>query len=169
MWGISIENWKQKCKSRFRNLFVSYLIWNAIFLLVLAFAQYFYPTLMGHSKLIANFSIWDFVLCFISMDYVINGFSFRPFLIGPIDLPTWFIRDLMILVVLAPLIQFLLFRLKGLYVLVIVGIWLLGIYKHILFIGTIGLCFFSLGAYLGIKGVGFRSIMRYGKCLFSYF
>lgn len=73
--------------------------------------------------------MWDFLLSFISMDYVDNGFGVRPFLIGPIDLPLWFLRDLMVLVMLAPIIQFLLFRLKGLYVLVIVGIWLLGIYK----------------------------------------
>jgi len=103
------------------------------------------------------------------MDYVENGFGFRPFLIGPIDLPMWFLRDLMVLVLLAPIIQFLLVRLKILYIIIIVGIWLFGIYKHMIFIGTIGLCFFSLGAYLGIKGAGFRNMMRYGKIIVSIF
>lgn len=169
MWGISIENWKQKCKSRFRNLFVSYLIWNAIFLLVLAFAQYFYPTLMGHSKLIANFSIWDFVLCFISIDYVINGFSFRPFLIGPIDLPLWFIRDLMILVVLAPLILLLIQRLGKFFIMILLGLWALCILKHVMFIGLNGICFFSIGAYFGIERIGFRYIKKYGKLTMLFY
>lgn len=84
-------------------------------------------------------------------------------------MPLWFLRDLMVLVLLAPIIQFLLIRLKSLYILFVVGIWLLGIYKHIILIGTIGLCFFSLGAYLGIKGAGFRNIIRYGKIIVSIF
>lgn len=167
--GISIENWKQKCKSRFRSLFVPYLIWNTIFLLVLAFAQHFYPTLMGHSKLIASFSIWDFVLCFISMDYVINGFSLRPFLIGPIDLPLWFIRDLMILVVLAPLIQFLIQRLGKFFIMILLGLWVLCVFKHVMFIGLNGICFFSIGAYFGIERIGFRYIKKYGKLAMLFY
>lgn len=145
------------------------MIWNTIFLLVLAFAQHFYPTLMGHSKLIASFSIWDFVLCFISMDYVINGFSLRPFLIGPIDLPLWFIRDLMILVVLAPLIQFLIQRLGKFFIMILLGLWVLCVFKHVMFIGLNGICFFSIGAYFGIERIGFRYIKKYGKLAMLFY
>lgn len=168
--GVIVSGeWKMKWKKRISSLLLPYFTWNIIYLFLVAISQFCLPSRIGHSKTIASYDMWDFLLSFISMDYVDNGFGVRPFLIGPIDLPLWFLRDLMVLVMLAPIIQFLLFRLKGLYVLVIVGIWLLGIYKHILFIGTIGLCFFSLGAYLGIKGVGFRSIMRYGKIFIFIF
>lgn len=144
-------------------MFIPYLIWNAIFLLVLSFAQHSYPTLMGNSKLIANYSIWDFVLSFVSMDYVCNGFSLRPFLIGPIDLPLWFIRDLMILVLLAPLLQFLIQRLNKYFMMILISLWTLCVFKHVMFIGLNGICFFSIGAYLGIERIGFRHIKKYGK------
>lgn len=124
---------------------------------------------MGHSKLIASFSIWDFVLCFISMDYVIKGFSLRPFLIGPIDLPLWFIRDLMILVVLAPLIQFLIQRLGKVFIVILVGLWALCIFKNVMFIGLNGICFFSTGAYFGIERIGFRYFKKYGKLTMLFY
>ena len=75
----------------------------------------------------------------------------------------------MILIFLAPFIQYLLNRFKRYFLYAIIAIWISGVIKHLLFIDFIGFPFFILGAYLGINGIGFSVIFNKSKYLISSF
>ena len=165
----SSKDWIVKFRKRVNTLFVPYMLWNVVFLICIAVFQYKLPGLFQHTKLVKDYNALDFIFCFVSMDFVNNGVSFRPFLIGPIDLPLWYLRDLMILIFLAPFIQYLLNRFKRYFLYAIIAIWISGVIKHLLFIDFIGFPFFILGAYLGINGIGFSVIFNKSKYLIFSF
>ena len=93
-----------KIKNRIRSLLIPYIVWNTIFICVLFFVQRLLPSGSLNTKLISDYNWIDFLMSYISMDYVVSGFSFRPFMIGPIDLPLWYLRDLILLSIFTPVI-----------------------------------------------------------------
>lgn len=133
------KDWINKYKRRIRSLLVPYVIWNligvALFLLkYLPIINNFFPGLKG-VKL-------DFPLllsCFWSID--LGGDA------NPINYPLWFLRDLMIVVLIAPFIHLFI---KNKY-----SIWLLLILStlSVNIIGYIAFIYFSIGAYLAINKV----------------
>lgn len=76
---------------------------------------------------------------------------------NPINTPLWFIRDLMVLVILSPVIWWLIRKVKILFVLILGIVWFFSIGE---FFCLPNLChqslfFFPLGAYFGINKLNF--------------
>ncbi len=146
----------RKLKNRVKTLLIPYLIWNTIAIVLLiaktlpVFAQFqSYETDFV-------FSIKGLLSCF--WNYNNGFFPETPDTIPttecayPIDMPLWFLRDLMLVVLCTPLLYRLLKR-TGIYA--VIGIGLLWFAKNYLTIGHVGqlldaLFFFSWGAYLSI-------------------
>ena len=105
--GRTISKWyRDKIKKRAKTLLLPYIIWNLI-TLTLDFLKY-----VRHSICWINYgdtSLWG----------VINK-TFFDYM--PIDLPLWYIRDLIFLVIFSPALYYLLKRVTYLFVIVI-GIW----------------------------------------------
>jgi len=86
--------------------------------------------------------------------------------IGPINFPLWFIRDLMLLIILSPLLYLLITRSKGIFLAVLFALWI-GIIDANLFISSEALLFFSSGLFLArIKSIELpNKLVTYILCI----
>ena len=147
-WNIeklNLEIFKKKIKSRIFSLFIPYLCWNLLIVAYIFIVQQLFPGLMSaKNKLVSDYSTIDFLNCFWNMSLVNKGGGNFP-----IDGPLWFIRDLMIMNLLSPLVYFVLARTKkwgAISLLVIWGFDLLGTFGNF----ASAILFYSFGAYWGI-------------------
>jgi len=155
-WGRYID----KLKRRFHTLLIPFLFWSLATLIVLAVAESI-PQIRMH---FAGESWPD--VCSLSILGDINVI-FGTFDLYPLLHPFWFLRDLMALVIFAPVFHFIFCRKWG-------GIFLIAIFCllfafmlpnlewPILWPGLISTCYFSLGAYLSQRENSVASIDRIG-------
>ena len=134
-----------KWKKRIRTLLIPYLIWNLISVIVPIIKYY------SFSKLNIPQTTSASVLSFSGKDLVYS------FLTGPSDYPLWFMRDLMVMSLISPVIYYIFRYLPRLFSLVV----LIGLF--FLPFGTLvvtwrGYFFFSLGAFLGIQKTNILSV-----------
>lgn len=138
---FSFSIYKNKLKNRISTLLTPYIIWNLLYILFYWIAQTFFPKMMsGNALLIKDYSVIDFIKAFWCGQ---TGF--------PINFPLWYIRDLMIINILSPIIYLLLKYLKTIYIIIIGIIWIFYSYVSIPGIGTTSVYFFSLGAFLAFR------------------
>ncbi|MCR5462965.1 MAG: acyltransferase [Bacteroidales bacterium] len=130
VWNWSI--WGGKLNGRLRSLFVPYLLWNLI-----------------AAVLIFGFRLWESSKAgIVSLSFIQHikewDSLWDPSL--PFDGPLWFIRDLMILCLLAPVVHWLISHL-GIY-------WIIICFAVSLILGPKmdGVLFFSAGAYFQSNG-----------------
>lgn len=164
--------YKRKLKSRFRSLMVPYLLWNLIILLALIAKTLPIFSFIFHNS--GNVEIH------LTLARIFNTFFFYDGTNGvlvypdmgipvetpiPINGPLWYVRDLMVMIVLSPLVYWLIKKTKfwliitiGV-VLYVVGRDFLPNYKYVsLLIGY--LFFFSWGAYYSINKKDLITQMR---------
>ena len=152
-WSWSV--WKQKIRSRVRTLLIPFLIFNAICALSLLCISL--KTGQGWSLAGAYEGRFPII------GWLWNGVSYCQGwknwlgmdmqLYYPLDVPLWFVRDLMVMVAISPIIYWLI-RKGGVLYLGIVGIaYCLGIFCCAPGFSTNALFFFSLGAFAAIKGI----------------
>lgn len=138
------ETYVRKFKNRIKSLLIPYFIWNLlaiIFALGLNFVLNYYPI---------NSTSWNSLLsCFWAYD---GSFSNSEQSIYPINVPLWFVRDLIIIVSLTPLLH-LLIKLFGKIFICLLGIlWFITSLLHLQSMGfDSAFFFFSWGAYISIN------------------
>ena len=97
---FSKEEYLRKTRKRIRSLLVPMLFWNLLYCLLFIGVQIFFPNIVngGIPKFDAlSIDYWKWILWGTK-----NG--------GPIDYPLWYIRDLFVVVLTAPIIYFFLFK-----------------------------------------------------------
>lgn len=138
--SFSLKTYIDKQKRRFMTLVVPFFIWNTFFWLLFSGFQLFLPSLMnGGIPSLVDASFKDVV-------WVYWGNNTG----GPIDFPLWFIRDLITITFLSPVVYFILMRFKaGLFVLLALAYLWISAYPIPLMGNNICMCvfFFSLGGY----------------------
>lgn len=99
-----------------------------------------------------------------------NWFGWETFNSGPVPIPLWYIRDLMIIVLLSPAIYYSIKRFKGYFVL-LTGLLYCSYIALPFFSATImiGLFFFSFGAYFSIKGKDFTDALWRYRYILMFF
>ena len=138
----------RKLKSRFRSLFIPYIIWSTICFIIAVAQEKVTPTFLHYIQGLWDTALWE------------DGAAFSRKLPGyPVNMPLWFIRDLMILTVISPLIWLLLEKTRGWSILLMVAWWFPAHDKFFGF-GADSLFFFSLGALLSMKKVNFVQVAR---------
>ena len=154
------ETYLVKLKKRIKTLLVPYLIWNFVgFVLLLI---YVHPKVLRFFPLLNNYRV-D-IISFLSSFWVTNLPISMSGPANPINTPLWFIRDLMVLVVLSPIIWWLIKKTKVVFIIALGLIWFFTLGQYI---GFPGLChqslfFFPLGAYFGINQINFvENIQKY--------
>ena len=140
----------KKLKKRFKTLTVPYLFWSGGVLLMYSVLQLF-PAFQAvfEGKWTQDFTIGELL---------------NKIFINPIPFQLWFIRDLMILVLLTPIIFWLIKRVKFYFIILLFLSWLLDI-NYVIFENR-SLLFFSWGAILGINK---SSIIFKDASKYSYF
>lgn len=144
-----------KLKNRVRSLLIPYVLWNIIAALI--------PFLILSAIVVKNAEPVQWLL-----DYLqgLNGWHmfwdynhWNECASGPIDLPLWFIRDLMVICLITPLIYFFIKKLDWLFLLIVGALYLLSYWQYFYF-NTRAILFFSLGAYLAINKINLVNISK---------
>lgn len=144
--GFSTSIYKYKLKKRIKTLLIPYLIWNLLYLLFIWAIQTIAPSLIGNGrKMVADYSIWELLNSFWNFGGMYNGM--------PILYAFWFIRDLLVINLFAPIVYYLIKQMDILIILVLVCFFI---------INPLRLCatdldwvkailFYFIGAYFAIK------------------
>lgn len=138
-------NYFLKLKSRFYSLVIPYLLWNLLTILLYYFMQKLPFTeglFSGFHQLVADYSWKDFLSAFWDCgDWNLgNG--------KPILTTYWYIRNLIVFVIVSPLIYELNTYLKFYWLIAAGVVWLLT--PHVAFTASSIFCF-GVGTYLGMK------------------
>lgn len=146
-----------KLKKRFRSIVIPYLTWNAITIAYVVVRKLGGVVVKGKplSGIIDWFAengwwhlFWD---CNMWNLTTYNLLGINTPSQAPILVPLWFLRDLIVVVVLTPLIYLMLRKLKG-WAVVLLGIcYITGVFPYIHGLSILAVFFFGLGAYFSIN------------------
>lgn len=147
-----------KIKKRFKTLLVPYLIWNFVAFIILLIEVH--PKVIPFFPLLKDYRV-D-IVSFLSSFWVTNLPISMSGPCNPINTPLWFVRDLLVLVLLSPIIWWMIRKLSVFFVLSMGIIWFFTLGEYV---GFPGLChqslfFFPLGAYFSINKLNFVGICR---------
>lgn len=141
LFFTSKKSYSQKIKNRIRTLLIPYILWN---LIILSFylTSYFagYPQNIN-GRIISSYGFIDYLRLFWDRGSYDNG-NFVPLLC-----PLWYIRNLMIMTVISPLLYLIIRYVRAVFLVSIAAWWLLT-YHNAFIPQTI--LFFSLGGYFAI-------------------
>lgn len=153
----SKKTYKQKIKSRFHTLFVPYLFFNGIILCGYLFLMLIGKPITILGKDIADYSIIDYLRAFWDRGSWSHGNG------APLLCPFWYIRNLIVLVFLSPVLYYIIKYTKLLFPLIVGLIW---INAHDSAYAYESLTMFSLGAYFPISNKNPIEVFDKYKALF---
>lgn len=133
---ISVDIYIGKIKGRFHSLVVPYLIWNLLFLFYIFACYLLLPSILS------------------SMGDYVRRFTFTSLLdvfLSPVLSPMWFIRDLIVLNLLAYPFYWILKRLGLSFLICLFILFLFKVWYSVPLIGIRSVFPFCLGAYIGIS------------------
>lgn len=150
---FSKDSYLKKVKKRVSTLLVPYLIWNFVAFIILLIQVH--PKMVRFFPLLKDYRV-D-IVSFLSSFWVTNLPIQMSGPANPINTPLWFVRDLMVLVLLSPIIWWIIRKVGLLFVALLGVVWFFTLGEYV---GFPGLChqslfFFPLGAYFGIKHLNF--------------
>ena len=168
-WDATI--WKDKIKKRIGSLLVPYLLWN-----VIAFAGYFVTRFSGHiikgapmPNILAELGergwlriFWDRCLYGEIRTAKMNLFGFAVSTSTPMNEPTWFLRDLMVVILFTPLIWWLIRHFRKNFILIFGLLYLVDLWIPFAGFSSKAFFLFSLGAWLMLNSKNLVSVSR--KC-----
>ena len=134
-----------KLKRRLRSLVVPYLFWNAVVILLYFIGQSLAPQLFsGNQTRVCDYSFVEWVQAF----WRVSG------TVSPINPPLWYMRNLMVMILLSPILyQVLRNRVVGaLFVVTMLSLWLscLPLNRALVWLTPKFTFFFSLGAWFAL-------------------
>ena len=144
LFFFSKKGYGQKMKTRISTLLIPYILWNGLLLMLylIAYAAG-YPQDINH-KSIADYGPIDFLRLFWDRGSYDNG-NFVPLLC-----PFWYIRNLLIMCLISPLVYYIVKYIREVFIVLIAAWWLMT-YDNAFIPQTI--LFFCLGAYFSIHGI----------------
>lgn len=144
--------WREKLGRRGHTLLLPYLLWNLLTLIALAFGEYLFGGLQnGHHLAVSEYSFGDWLSAF----WITAKSSY-----SPICPPLWYMRDLMLVMLLAVPLYPLLKRTGFLLPALFGAAWVATSYNYAPINGfsLIALFFFLLGASFAVRRVSFAPL-----------
>lgn len=149
----------KKVRKRIKTLLIPYMFWNSMFILCLLLGRWLDP----ETQFGVGYSFIDWLKPFWNFNERSGGATTGDL---PISVQFWYIRDLMVMVLLSPAIYWLTKRLRYGLVLLLGFLWLTGYWSyHVTGLSIVALLFFSLGAYFSIHGKSFVESLRFHTLL----
>ena len=151
-------SWKRNIQKKVRSLLVPYLILNSFWILMF-FAGQHIPALsvyfLREETMVGNWSITDWIGAYLGSPS--NDWC-------PLLYPLWFLRNLFILNLVAPVFKWFV-RKAGWYSLIVfIPIWLLPENNNT----TLSICFWGLGCCFSVRKIPLSSLDRYKKAAVLY-
>lgn len=163
--NFSFDKYFKKIKSRVKSLLFPYMIWNTIAVIMLVAVLSSTLTSMMKFGNHIDFSLLNLLSCYWIYDGHLAGVDI-PSSNAPLNMPLWYIRDLIVMVVISPAIGWLLRKVGVIFLLIVFGLW---IYTSIeipfIYYPKEAMFFFSLGAFFSLKG---KDIMLFSTCWFKF-
>lgn len=139
--SFTTKDYLNKLRKRVKTLVIPYIFWNLAIILIYFLVQNIMPAMIsGNNKPIADYNVLDWFKAF--WDYQNEM---------PICYQFWFIRDLIVVVLLSPLIYFAIKNLNAYFVALMGIVWLLNINTGVTGISVTAIFFFSFGALFSIS------------------
>lgn len=136
---FSISVYFNKLRKRIHTLLIPYIFWNILLFIVYYLSCLLFPDVFK-SSIVEGTAINN---CLMALwNYNKTG--------CPINFPFWFIRDLMVVVLLTPIIYWLIKKIKYLISLFLGILWLAGLWFDVVGLSIDAFFFFSIGAYFAI-------------------
>ena len=159
LFFLSKKTYHQKLQARFHTLLIPYLLWNLILLTL-----YLVVWIIGYPQDINGRSITGYTF----IDYVRLFWDRGSFDDGnfvPLLCPLWYIRNLLIMSILSPILYYIIRYAREVFLLAITFWWLIS-YHNAFIPQTI--LFFSLGAYFSIFDNNPLQIVQKHNILFLF-
>ena len=131
--GFMIRTYTDKLRRRVRTLLVPYILWNLLYLIRTAFRDIPAFSGLSHDTAQANWSLSAVLACFWDKSRGVFPVPASSY-IYPQDFPLWYVRDLMVMVVLAPVLYWML---KKVGWLAVVGLACLAFHLQYNLLGTV--------------------------------
>lgn len=163
----SWKKWEEKLKRRLHTLLIPYLVWIsiAVFEVVgLSIAAYFIKgrsleTIYEWFHNIGGLSgiFWSDIS---HIEPFTNIFGWESYMTYPLLMPMWFIRDLMVVVLLSPFIWFALKKIPYISLLLLCLLWIVDAGTKVPGLSLISLFMFAWGGYFSIKNLCFTDAFK---------
>ncbi len=151
---LTLPLYKEKLKRRVRTLLIPYLFWNSMPILYLLLGR-----LLGLGSLYGvDFTLVDWIKPY--WNWYAPPFNGEGIASYPICVPFWYVRDLMMTVLLSPIIYYLTKHLRAVFVLFLGLLWTTNCWFLVTGINITALFFFTLGGYFSICGKDFVKLLR---------
>lgn len=151
-FDLSKQTYLSKFQARIRTLLLPFLIWNIATLMIFALAQSIPSTsgfFSGVNSPIASYTMFDYLNAILGINRM------------PIAMQFWFIRDLMILVLLTPVIHYANKRAPLIFLMALYICWMLDFWP-VYTPAVEPVMFFSAGAFLGERKANIFALDKYG-------
>lgn len=160
--GMTAECYKRKIRTRVNTLFIPYVIWNILPILI-PIACSFATAVVRHDFTVFRAFTSDF-LGDIWHDGVWHVFWDRVSDELPMNFSLWYVRDLMIVCIISPVLYFLVKRCGKVFIVTLIAVFVLGGGKYFpLGLSLTSILFFSCGMYLAMnEGSIIRPLSRLG-------
>ena len=135
--------WRRKMVSRLHSMLIPFLLWNAIALLAKVVVAWAQADISSSADLLAWFQAHGWLRIWWDCANPNGGM--------PIDYPLWFLRDLVILSLLLPLVYFLVRKLGLFWIVFVAVIGLADLWPHSLKPQALPVIFFSAGVFLRLR------------------
>ena len=155
---FNLSLYKQKLRKRFKTLFIPYVCWIILCILHTEIRIVASVIIKGRpaSRILQYFTdngglhmFWDSSVWGLNRQ---NWIGWETPMTGPVLIPLWFVRDLMVIILLTPAIYSLIKRFNLLPVILLAFCYISGIWFQIPGFTVTTFFWFSLGAYFSIKG-----------------
>ena len=160
--GYSLQLYRTKMRNRFFSLLIPYIIWNLIALGVWFVRQI--DMGLAADEVVSHYMEKGIFSCF-WIFYMIGGGSVDWFgnvshLTAPIDLPLWFLRDLIVVSICSPVVYFVIRRGRGWALSFLAVLFLSGLFQNCPGLSSCCVFFYSFGAWFSITKRDFATFFH---------
>ena len=147
-WSVYLDKLKKRCKT----LLVPFLLWNTIAILTVLLALMRHEGFQAARDYILNHDLWSLYWCSHEWAGPPSWFGVTQVMMSPCLQPLWFLRDLMVVMVLSPLL-WCLFRYLRVWGLLLLLFCYVSAVPLVLGITMTSLFFFGAGAYMNLNQI----------------
>lgn len=160
LFFVNVNEWswdvyKTKIRKRISTLFVPYMLWNIIpFVIMITYmviSAYVCGTTMSDVVTYVKDECWRFFYVYKDWTEGVDWLGYEVVNSAPIDGPLWFLRDLIVVTLLTPVIYLVISRGQKIAIWILFLAYVSRVWVNVQGISILAVFFFSLGAYFAIN------------------